>query len=78
MVHVHRDAGTRSSCRISHAKAQGPANYINGHIWALEGVLGDLAGAKVALKVGVDEVNADSAARNKPKRKRGGAEQEKK
>ena len=41
---------------------------INGNIWALEGVSGDLAGAKVAVKAGVDEVNGDSGARNKPKR----------
>ena len=51
---------------------------INGNIWALEGVSGDLAGAKVAVKAGVGEVNGDSGAHNKPKRKRGGAEQEKK
>ena len=51
---------------------------INGNIWALEGVSGDLAGAKVAVEAGIGEVNGDSAARDKPKRKRGGAEQEKK
>ena len=43
-----------------------------------EGVLWELAGANVAVKAGVGEVNGDSAARNKPKKKRGGAEQKKK
>ena len=43
-------------------------------MWALEAVLGNLTGSKVAVKAGVGEVKGDSGARNKPKRKRGGAE----
>lgn len=41
------------------------------HSWALEGVLEDLAGAKVVAKACVGEVNGDSGARNKPERKQG-------
>ena len=41
----------------------------NEHICALEGILGDLAGAKVEVKAGVGEVNGGNAARNKPEKK---------
>jgi hypothetical protein len=50
---------------------------LNGNIWALEGASGDLSGAKVAVNAGLGEVDGESGARNKPKRKRGGAEHEK-
>ena len=51
--------------------------FVNGNIGALEAVLGDLAGSKVAAKAGVGEVKGDNGARNKPKRKRRGAERTK-
>lgn len=59
-VEVYRYTGTQgqaSSGGISHAKAQAPANFINGNIWVLKGFLGDFVGAEVAVKSGVDGVN---------------------
>ena len=50
---------------------------MNGYIWALGRGLGGPRGGKLRAKTGGEELDGDRGVRNKPERKREGAEDEK-